>query len=789
MQESKKYNSILFSLSVLVVLTCLLLYFKYTPLVSNWEHNQLIESYGDGLKTYTNAAYHIKYDSTYTWFGGMNYPYGEHLVAATELPGIAILGKAMQSIFPSIADYIVQIIHAELLLAFLLCAVFLYLLFKDLKLPNTWAVPAALFITLAAPEHQRIYSHFGLAQAFVIPMLLYFLRKWFQSGLKRWSIFLGLGVLLVSLLHFYFFAVSVFLISGMLFFRFVFQPSEQEVKKSILHGLLMVGLPFLFFWFWMIGTDPVTDRSANPYGFFHYKAAWDTVFFNVELPHFAWINENLFPIRKGPSFEGRVYIGFPALVFSLFLSVGLIIFPFRKNKLVATVTDSAFRLSLLCTGVSLLLFSFAFPFNLMGEGNFPESLAAIRQFRSLGRFAWVFYYAVNILTVISLWAWRHRAKQANPVSNRADLVLPSACIFICLSFLTFEIVYLHKQKSLQYLSQVFYWKPGNGFHEIDSIDYSKYQASTPIPYYSIGSNNFTGPLDGFSSQSSYSLAIQTGVPTTGSMLTRSSKSQTFKQWQLITEPYRLPSILKDFPNEKPLLLLWFKEMKKQDKQVFGHLLTDSKLLFERKSLQIYETTIASFHSRLGRVHKSIKEELNAPLYPFGNILSSDSLVNFVYQDFDNTSDTSAYLGAGAYTGIAEEENLLFAGKLPHAKQDFLYTWRLWVDVSKDRHALNVFYLQEIAPDGSILQTKKTKAWKKNRVLDPAEWLMIEEDFRVKNPNSTFKIFCQRKDLGEQIIRVDELLIAPASTNLYRSEEDFMWKNNRNYPRNFLRNTH
>jgi hypothetical protein len=46
---------------------------------------------GDGLQSYYTTIYHIKYDSTYSHFQGMNYPYGEHVMFTNCQP---VMGQA-----------------------------------------------------------------------------------------------------------------------------------------------------------------------------------------------------------------------------------------------------------------------------------------------------------------------------------------------------------------------------------------------------------------------------------------------------------------------------------------------------------------------------------------------------------------------------------------------------------------------------------------------------------------------------------------------------------------------
>ena len=236
---------------------------KHQAVVEGLGTNKMIDPWGDGLKTYTNAIYHIEHDSTYHWYQGMNYPYGEHIIPATELAGIAIAGKFLKQWFPNISDYIVSIMHAEMLLALLLCGLFLFLIFKDLGLPFAWSLVLAILLSFLSPLNARMHSHYGLAQPFIIPALFYFILQFHKDSRWIWSIAIALTIFISAFLHFYFFAIGVFFISGYFFFRVANEWSWQHLKAILPHYSLMVLLPLLFFLFWMILPDPV-NVSAIP---------------------------------------------------------------------------------------------------------------------------------------------------------------------------------------------------------------------------------------------------------------------------------------------------------------------------------------------------------------------------------------------------------------------------------------------------------------------------------------------------------------------------------------------
>ncbi|MEO1261847.1 MAG: hypothetical protein AAFZ15_23795, partial [Bacteroidota bacterium] len=121
-------------LFIIAIITSAIIGFRYQALIQNFATQKTSDIYRDGIKTVLNATYHAKYSESYTWFGGLNYPYEEHIMAATELPGFAILFKFLYPAFPWILDYSFGIVHIFLLFSMLLGCLFIYLIFSSLKI-------------------------------------------------------------------------------------------------------------------------------------------------------------------------------------------------------------------------------------------------------------------------------------------------------------------------------------------------------------------------------------------------------------------------------------------------------------------------------------------------------------------------------------------------------------------------------------------------------------------------------------------------------------------------------
>ena len=107
----------------LILIMGVLLYLRFPDMLPHGE-GKVIEPYGDGYKAYTVIIYHAKYDTSYTHFGGMNYPYGDHVVPAATQPILSNSLKWLKDQGWDYTDHIPDLIHYSILLSLILCGLF-----------------------------------------------------------------------------------------------------------------------------------------------------------------------------------------------------------------------------------------------------------------------------------------------------------------------------------------------------------------------------------------------------------------------------------------------------------------------------------------------------------------------------------------------------------------------------------------------------------------------------------------------------------------------------------------
>ena len=769
-----------FQLTLLILISSAIIFFRYQAIFQNLSTNKTIEIYRDGIKTVLNATYHAKYSNSYAWFSGMNYPYQEHIMAATELPGMAILFKFLYPYFPWVTDYAFGITHLFLLSSIVLGCIFIYLIFKELGLPYYLTIPFSIAVTFLAPQNMRLFAHLGLAPLFVLPSVLYFLLKYEKTRHWKYSAFLGLATFIGAFMHFYFFAIIAIFVSLYFLVMSLEKPENKGFIKKItnlgVQYFLGIGIPLLFFFYWMILNDTVTDRTPNPWGFFVYNSNFSNLFSSPHLPIYEWIDKRWFQ-EVSVDFEGWSYIGLVADVFLIAILIKWIIGLFKKNILHFIPNEHrAFLIRLLVAGGIMGYLSCSQPFIMKGWEYLLEYTGPYKQFRSTGRFAWAFYFSINIIAFTGFYYL------LKTIKNKAiKIVLFTFIIGISLyeayTFHTNGLVY--QDYDLRYAPEL---EPGHEFTKVTDIDFSKYQAIVPSPIFLVGSNNFERPGSAYIIQQALVLSSQTGLPVTGAMLTRSSHRQGMNQMQLVTEPYRMPVVFEEYENKKPLLLLVsFTEQPAFDAQ-FRHLKDGAILLDKNERWSLYELPLESFKNRIEQQKMAILSEIKSDkLHTLNGLLSNKPVVDFVYDDFDQLAAQNPYLGEGCYEGETEKINTLFKGKLPNPRTDLDYTVQLWVDALPDRFSQTVFQVKETLANGHINLIGQTNPAWGSMVFDDNGWVMLEIPFRISGPESVVTLtFFKEDEYQKRIISVDELLIKPIDTQLYQTGKGFIWKNNRYY---------
>ncbi|MFC2081296.1 hypothetical protein ACFLR8_03715 [Bacteroidota bacterium] len=410
-----------------------------------------------------------------------------------------------------------------------------------MKLPVWYAVAGGILITFLSPQWDRMGGHYNLAYAYVIPVALYLLIRFYQKPGYRISIIFGLFILVVTGKHVYF--IALLGIPWGVFWLFLLIRSRQIYGKTaflIPHLLIQMLIPFILFSLFSGSYDNVGDRTAYPWGFFQSTTRWISVFLPMMKPYARWIVVG--PVKT---------LGYVGMVSTLVFIITLVLVGtrwVRKGFSAAYLITDRFVLNTLLTGAALCLFlALGYPFSF-----FPELLnysGPFRQLRAIGRFVIPFFYIMNIYSLYILWHW-----QMN-VNKRwfRGIVLMALVIMgleACFTVKDSPGKYYNKYESLNDRENSI---PDNLW--VKNHDWSVYQAIMPMPYYHVGSENYWVNGNSPVIEDSYIASLKTGLPLNSVMLSRTSISQTLANLDLFWEPVSGYPVLQDYDPEKPILIL------------------------------------------------------------------------------------------------------------------------------------------------------------------------------------------------------------------------------------------
>lgn len=738
--HSIRYHTLLWTLAAL-----LLCWLRFPDFFSAG-NSRYIEPYGDGFKNYAVLEYHVAHDTAYSRYGGMNYPYGEHIVSADGQPFLANILLWLKKLGLPAQNYLPGAIHAALLLSIILAVVALFVLLRQLGLKHYFAGPAALGLVFLAPQLARMGAHYGLAQVAALPLLFLGLYHYRQVPALGRSLLIAMILFIFSLFHFYFFA----LLGAVILLWHIFEPlfdgsSAISLRRRLVYLAVQFGLPLLFFVFWLFAGDPVTDRSDQPWGFFHYRSRPDGLLMSLAQPHWAWINRHILHLGT-PEFEAINYLGIPAMLCLILMALH-----FLSKRAVRLSPAGTYLSILLAVSTVLLIFSFGFPFTLPGFRDLFEFTGPIKQFRSIGRFSWPFYFAANLAAVF--WFSRYRQKY----------------FLLVLGVLLAEAYFFQRKLDVQ-LDEVTGLEGGKKLTELSGIRVADYQAILTIPYYNVGSDNFWWSPEGFILQKSLFLGIESGLPVTSALSSRTSLGQSWEQMQLASPPYREPALLEKFPDQRPLLVLWDEQQYSLEAEKYAHLLPDLKPLYEEQRLKIFSLGLESFRQRVVDRAEQVKREIRA------GVVEGFPSEKVFFETYSQTGNGSGYPeGRGMLMPVGKNATVLDT-TLVFARKDSALHLSFWAYLKQDLAGRMNIRITEIS-DGQILQAQQYQMGAQTRIFDPGGWGLIEISFVPLTDSCRLQLEFGQNEVGNLDFRWDELLIRPADKHFYRSTAGYYWKDN------------
>jgi hypothetical protein len=731
----------------------------------------VVEPYGDGIKSYLVPLYHIKFDSSYNHFEGMNYPFGEHIVAAD---GMATLSFPLKWLFNNGVDLTAfwpKIVHFSLLLSFIIGIFFLYRISLLLGLPAFLSGFVAISIAFLSPQLLRMEAHIGLAHLAFIPALIYYWLSYSKYPFFRSIYPIIFLTIIAGGIHFYYVA---FILAFSLFFAFtwyLFPVKKPPFPIFITHLSGAVLIPMILLFFWVNAGNQPTDRCPQPWGFFHFNATPGGLFFSPDIPFWRWVDLKIFPLHweNFSDIERYHYMGLGFLFFMTLVAVVMLL-PGQRVKFFGLFSNKDFGiLALLIASFLSLFVALGLPFTIKGLEDFLSFSGPFRQFRSVGRFAWVFFYGLHLILAISVYRFFKGKKSAILIWG------------IYFSLLFMDISHYHRRLNFG-LDLIPELEAERNQRFLTGIHADKFQAILTIPYYHVGSDQFWMEPEGFILQKSLLLSSKMGLPTNSAMLTRTSRLQTYHQMQWVNETYRYPMVLGQLNDRKPFLLMVDKWMlEKESGKRFEHLLRFATLLHDEERLALYSLPFNAFNQLLKAKNKEVSRLAAAVAsHPKGTYDSKENAF-FITAHWNHLKNTRfRYAGEGALKINLNSPRIVFKGVMPKEGIPGNWTLSVWLYLNENKRSTSRFTITERSKTGQKYETVAA-AHAHFKVFDTNGWALAEIPWVLHESGSQIFIKVNNPDIPKEHLFLDELLLKPEKAVLVKKDWQFVWMNNRRYP--------
>lgn len=742
---------------LLVISLALLFYFFGNVIVSPGKY--FFAGGGDGIKNYYTPAWFVKYDSG-NHFSGMNYPFGEAVTYTDNQPLISwILQFISRHIISISGEGVIGILNLLMIFSFIPTILLLFLILRHYKLPDWYAILFSLIIGFFSPQLQRWGGHYSLSYMFFFPLTWWLVIHCFRRGgsILSWAL-LTACVTAFGFIHLYYLFISC---SFILLYSILSAVLKTSDWKKCVTGLAAAFVPLIINLMYSYITDPSKDRVETPWGFFYYISSFKSIF----LPNgedFFRVPGN-FPSTAEAKWEGIAYVGIPGLFVLIFLIIRLLRSGFKRKwkKILQPVMHEKLLVSL-WTAIFLLLYSMALPFRGHLEW-LVDYLSYLKQFRSLGRFAWVFYYVFSVYSVYYLFMIYRMLRMHRLRAFAASFII------LLLTLSSFDVV----TRLTHYRSILYGDKTADNFFADDN--YSKwlkasgyspneFQAILPLPFFNIGSEKIL-VNNGASAYEAFKSSFNTGLPIATCMMSRTSVSQAMKTAQLLADSLIEKQVLKDYPNKKPLLVVSTKEQLSPSEEF---IISKSKKIFENDFIKMFLLPLENLkpdYSFVRNYKATLDEEKNLPV----ETDSSDNLI--IQNSFENLQSEFVFAGKGA--NYLEQGTIpLYKGEMDESLVGVTQEFSVWVKVFKESESMPVLWYRQFDSSGNMIEEKDLSPGYSFDII--GDWIRIPCLFTLREKNNVVEFYFE----GNKIA-LDELLIRPAGVNVIcnkRSDGSFFFNN-------------
>ena len=746
---------------VLSLLVSTLLLFAFYGKILSAPNNTFFSSSGDGLKSTYNSYYHLKYDSTYLHTTSMNYPYGESVLYTGGQPLIINTLKFLSNFGVDVSADLVGILNVFMLFTLVLGVVLLYLVLVNLKLPWLYSVLVANIIVFLSPQIDRFGGHYNLAYLFFLPLYLYLLQKFFSKPSYKLSIVIGTVNLIALSVQAYFFAMFSFWLFFILVYGFTTKKDRlDKISSNLLYLLFQLIIPFLLFSLLTLSYEDY--RTAYPWGFFYCRASPESIFLPLGKSYGSFFKFSY--VR----FEGISYVGLTATI-SFLVLLGQY-FKRKKKTLTERLSFTGIQyLDALFLGAFIaLLISFAYPFTWHLEWLFNYT-GPFKQFRASGRFAWLFYYTMNIIAYFLVWKFYKQKRKYLSIC-----VLVAALSFgMVEAFFTVKGQQAKINNSIAELEDIANLDQNTNW--INQINTNDFQSILPIPFFHVGSEVYWIKASSRVIKNTCIASWKTGLPISSTLLSRTAIPQTMKLLEYYFEPIQQKSILEDLPNNKDFLLIHYPDepLNKMEELYRAHAIPIAK----NKNYEVFRLPIDSIRQITIDHQNQITLEFENLKVPLNNFLVSDTT-----KTFRHIANKGAFPNLELDEGFKfrlKEKNTILQDRLFESNEEVLISF--WIsNMDKDMIPRTDLKIRSQNKEGVWINKYSSSLNLLTKYVSKNGWGLVEFSYKPAIPNEETRIEIKNSLTTNQEVFVNNLLIRPKNQNVYYRTQNKLYKNNRIY---------
>lgn len=725
---------------------------------------------GDGTKNYFTYLFHCLYGKG-IWFDGMNYPYGEHLFYVDAQPLYSILFVSCRAWLGMNEAHALGLMHLGICVSFFLAVNFQYKILRLWGLPIVLSLIVASCIAYMSPQLLRLYGHYSLAYPSFPAMLCYYTFKYEGESKVKYALFIFLLALTMYLLHPYFLAISLFWIGAYSLGTLIARRRDKlsdNMKSLFPIGLAGIALVLIVFTF-MALSDPISDRPEFPYGATAYCVTGAELISSSYSPFWQLLQS--FNVITDPCSGGEGF-GYPGIVVLLTL-LFLIYVLLRKKKylrLSSAVAEIGVKWWLMSFFFLLLAMGVPFVWNMEWLLRY---LGPFRQFRSLGRFVFLFYQLIAVISCVLLWKWY----QVSEWKKRQWLLI------VAVAFWTWEasgcvLVLRHLASQSRHNFQEFATSSAD---ELSSLlqnrgyHLSDVQSILLMPFVHTGSDKwFVGNSKESVMYHGFRASLFSGIPLINVQIPRHSWSQTATQVRIAGGPFAQQDYFAALSSTRPILLLTAPGQElTPDEQYLVDISSELGRFMECKAYLLEPSTVLA---RARKIQERIKVLL-AGIKGVDTVVPGSKAL-FYSEHFDKQSTANYLCGTGGLAAIHNRrqlDTLLLEREIGVDAGPDLYEISTWVLINKSDYRTPVLNLSLLDEEGKEIFRQDALA--KESVDNFGMWFRVNLYFRF--PPQARRLVWRLYDQKEgSYLAIDELLLRSVNdTVLHRSANGLVMVNN------------